>query len=186
MLSTLATSSILLWIVVLINLLLIVGLIRRFNQISINLTDTSGAKVGVEEGSQAPDFRAETLTGEVVTLANYASKYVSLIFVSPHCRPCLNKIPELNDIALKAKQAGMEMVLVNTDGGKMETAEFVQKHDVKLPVLITSQEGNTFISDYRAEVTPSYCSINRDGFVEASGLIVSGWEKKLARMWANV
>jgi peroxiredoxin len=181
----LVTNSVLLWIVVLLNLLLTIALIRRFNQMSTHLSAFTDIDVGLEKGSQAPDFQAQTLTGETVTLADYARKAVSFIFISPHCSPCLEKIPALNALAPKAKQAGVEIVLVNTDGDKAETAAFVEKHNVKLPVLIASMERNSFASDYKANATPCYCLLNPDGYVEAAGTFAHGWEEQLTQVWAT-
>ncbi|MBW4687811.1 MAG: peroxiredoxin family protein [Komarekiella atlantica HA4396-MV6] len=179
------TNSVLLWIVVLLNLLLTIALIRRFNRISTHLSAFTDIDVGLEKGSQAPDFQAQTLTGETVTLADYARKAVSFIFISPHCGPCLDKISALNALAPKAKQAGVEIVLVNTDGDKAETAEFVKKHNVTLPILIPSNEHNSFASDYKANATPSYCTLNQDSHVEAAGMFEPGWEKQLTSAWAT-
>jgi peroxiredoxin len=178
----LVTNSVLLWIVVLLNLLLTIALIRRFHQISA----FADMDVGLKKGSRAPDFQAETLTGETVTLADYARKAVSFIFISPHCGPCLEKIPTLNALASKAKQAGVDILLVNTDGDKAETAAFVEKHNVTLPVLIASSESNSFASDYKAAATPSYCVLNQNGHVEAAGMFGPGWEKELMQTWATV
>ena len=170
----LVTNLVLLWIVLLLNLLLTIALIRRFNDMDI----------GLEKGSLAPDFQAETLTGETVKLADYARKAVSFIFISPHCSPCLEKIPKLNALAAKAERAGVEMLLVNTDGDKAETAAFVEKHNVTLPVLIAPSESNSFARDYKADATPSYCILNQDSYVEAAGVFEPDWEEQLARAWA--
>ncbi len=178
----LVTNLVLLWLVVLLNLLLTIALIRRFNRMS----SFADMDVGLEKGSLAPDFQAETLTGETVTLADYARKAVSLIFISPHCSPCLEKIPKLNALAAKAEQAGVEMLLVNTDGDKAETAAFVEKHKVTLPVLIAPSESNSFARDYKADATPSYCILNQNNYVEAAGVFESNWEEQLARAWATV
>lgn len=178
----LVTNLVLLWLVVLLNLLLTIALIRRFNRMSL----FADMDVGLEKGSLAPDFQAETLTGETVTLADYARKVVSLIFISPHCSPCLEKMPKLNALAAKAKQAGVELLLVNTDGDKAETATFVEKHNVALPVLIAPSESNSFVRDYKADATPSFCILNKDSYVEAAGVFEPDWEEQLVRAWAAV
>lgn len=166
----------------LLNLLLTIALIGKFNQMS----SFADMDVGLEKGSQAPDFQAQMLTGETVTLANYAQKAVSLIFFSPHCSPCLEKIPTLNALAPKAKQAGVEILLVNIDGDQAETEAFVKKHNVILPVLIASSESNSFARDYKADATPSYCILNQNSYVEAAGVFEPNWEEQLARAWAAV
>lgn len=190
MFSILATSSILLWIVVLLNLILTIALIRRFNHLSTQMStfpdiaEFSDMDKGLEVGSPAPDFQAETLSGETITLADYTRKAVSFVFFSPDCGPCMDKMSALNALAPKAQQAGVEMVLVNTDGNKEGTESFVQEHGVKLPVLLAPFESNSFAQDYKAMGTPFFCMLNRDGEVEATGGFGPKWDQ-LTQAWAT-
>ena len=92
----LVVSSILLWLMVLFNLLLTVALIRRAAAKQPGFATENVPTL--EIGSQAPDFTAETLDGEAMTLDDYAGKSIALIFVSPTCKPCLNKLPELHEL----------------------------------------------------------------------------------------
>lgn len=178
MIPMLVISSILLWVVVLINVLLTIALIRRLNQMSsMAFPDAEG----LAKGTPAPDFTAETLAGEIVTLAHYAHKAVSFIFISPTCGPCVDKLPAMNDLATKAKQAGVELVLVSTDGDKADITTLVQKHEVTVPLLYAPLEQNAFARDYKAESTPFYCQLNPDGSVESSGFFGPGWEQQVTR-----
>ncbi len=177
MLNTLLASSVLLWIVLLLNLVLTIGLIRRFNQVSTQMSSFPEAEEGLDPGTPAPDFQAETLTGEIVTLANYTRKAVSFIFFSPTCGPCLEKLPTLNALVSKAEKAGVQMVLVNTDGDKEEATALVQKHSLNLPILLAPFGDNPFAEDYKAMMTPFFCLLNPDGAVEVSGSFGTKWEK---------
>jgi peroxiredoxin len=174
-----ATQSALLWGITLLNSSLTIALIRRFNQFSNQLSDFSDMDVGLKPGTEAPDFQAETLTGETITRSHYQGKTASFIFFSPHCSACVDKISELNALAIQAKQAGVELVLVNTDGDRAETAAFVEKHQVALPVLIAPYDSNPFASQYKVNATPSFSTVNPEGYVEASGVVEPGWEKHL-------
>ena len=178
MIPILVISSVLLWIIVLVNVLLTIALIRRLNQMS-NMAFPDDE--GLEKGTPAPNFTAETLAGEMVTLANYARKAVSFIFISPTCSPCVEKLPAMNDLATKAKQAGVELVLVSTDGEKADMAALVQKHHVTVPLLFAPFEHNSFARDYKAESTPFYCQLNQDGYVESSGFFGLDWEQQVTR-----
>jgi len=177
MVSILISSSILLWIVLLANLMLTVALIRRFNQLSLQMADLSGASEGLAPGTLAPHFEAETLAGETVTLTDYARQAVSFIFFSPHCEPCLEKLAELKTLAPRAKAAGLEMVLVDTESNRREAETFVQENDVTLPVLLAPFGSNPFAQDYKAMGTPFFCQINQDSEVEASGGFGPEWEQ---------
>ena len=172
-------NSILMWIAILLNLLLTLTLIRQFSQISANLSAFPNMDVGLETGSQAPDFKAETLSGETVTLINYLGKVVTFIFFSPHCSACVDKIPQLNALAAKVKESNKELVLVNTDGDRATTATFAEKHQLTLPILVAPFDRNPFASLYKADATPSYCTLNPESYVEASGLLEADWEMHL-------
>lgn len=178
MVPILVISSVLLWIIVLVNVLLTIALIRRLNQMS---SMTFPDDEGLAKGTPAPDFTAETLTGEMVTLAHYAHKVVSFIFISPTCGPCVEKLPTMNDLATTARQAGVELVLVSTDGEKAAMAALVQKHHVTVPLLFAPLDHNPFARDYKAESTPFYCQLNQDGSVESSGFFGPDWEQQVTR-----
>lgn len=182
--SALLATLLLLWVIVLLNLLLTIGLIRRFNQMSKHLTGLPEQHEGLAVGTPAPDFQAKTLTGEIVTLANYAQKAVSFIFVSHSCEPCLKELPGLKALAPKAREAGVEMVLVNTEGDVAETETFVKKHALTLPVLVAPFENNSFLRDYRVSGTPFFCMLNRESKIEATGSFGPEWDR-LARVWAT-
>jgi peroxiredoxin len=174
-----AANSVLIWIAILLNLLLTLALIRQFNQLSANLSAFPNIDVGLEKGIQAPDFKAETLSGEIVTLVNYLGKVVTFIFFSPHCSACVDKIPQLNALAIKVKDSNKELVLVNTDGDRATTAAFAEKHQLALPILVAPFDRNPFASNYKADATPSYCTLNPESYVEASGILESDWEMHL-------
>lgn len=176
MIPVLVVSSIFLWLLVLVNVLLTVAIIRRLNHMSSMPPDLAE---GLAKGSVAPPFSAETLSGEVVTLANYTRKAVSFVFISPHCGPCVDALATINTLATKAHKAGIEMVLVSTGGKKQETAALVQKHQVTVPLLYAPYEENSFAHDYKADSTPFYCVVNQHSRVESSGFVGAGWEKQL-------
>ncbi|MEM8535434.1 MAG: TlpA disulfide reductase family protein [Chloroflexota bacterium] len=185
--SLLVVSSVLVWVVVIINILLTIALVRQFNRVLGQIVPFLGMGMGekLTVGEAAPDFKAETLTGESVTLAHYARKAVSFVFISPHCDPCVEKIPTLTALSNQAKQAGVEIVLVNTEGSTSETATFVKQHGITLPVLVAPRERNSFANDYKALMTPSYCLIDQDSHVKETGMFTPGWEDKLAHAWSN-
>lgn len=69
-----AISSVLLWAVVVFNLLLTFALIRQ------RTTGTTKSDI-LKAGQPAPDFSAETLLGETVTLSDYAGQEVAFLFI---------------------------------------------------------------------------------------------------------
>lgn len=179
--SVLVVSSILLWILVLLNLLLTLALARRLNARTSQFGDPFADMPKLELGQPAPDFSAETLDGSQVSLASYAGRNVAFVFISPTCSPCREKMPAFNALQPKAKGAGVELVLVS-DSGRDETRTFSAEFTTSLPLLIASRTDNPFMKDYKANGTPFYCLVAADGNVQATGFLDDGWEA-LTKTW---
>lgn len=174
----LVASSILLWIVVLCNLLLTLALVRRMN------TGITPLKEGLKAGQQAPAFSAETLGGQVVTLATYTGRAVVFLFVSPTCKPCREAMPTYEALGAKASRAGVELVLVSIVDAE-QTRLFAEEFALHLPVLVAPRESNPFMQDYLLSDTPSYCFIDQQGVVQSTGIPsphLKKW-KQLVEAW---
>lgn len=155
-------NTIMLWSVVLFNLLLTLGLIRR-------ATSKAPRPIsGLDAGLSAPNFTAETLAGEHITLANYSGKRVAFLFVGTHCGPCREAIPQYESLRDKANEVETELVLVSIDNIE-STEELVRDLNIKLPVIVAPRLQNPFADDYKIAGTPSYCMIDNQGKVHSSG-----------------
>jgi len=172
--SILVLSTILLWALVLLNLLLTLGLARRvraaFPKIEM-----------LKVGQQAPDFTAQTLQGQAVSLADYAGRAVAFIFTSPHCQPCREQLPTLQALKPKAEEFNVELVMVS-DANENETRTLASELDGSLPILIAPRERTTFIADYKATAMPSYCLVDAHGKVRAAGIGLMGLEGEIEKV----
>lgn len=173
-------SMIALWIVVLLNLVLTLALVRRIN-------NSSGASPAIETGppvgEKAPDFTATTLTGEKVTLASYTGRATTFLFVASHCQPCHDLIKTLSTLA---HDVSSELTLV-LNGSRQEAEELARELEISLPLLLAPRSENTFFETYKISATPSYCSLNAQGVVQATGIPGSGerhWQK-LTAAWSR-
>jgi methylamine dehydrogenase accessory protein MauD len=182
----LLVSSLLLWIVVLLNLVLTLALIRRVNATSNRAPDL---EVGPPVGEKAPDFKAHTLTGETVMLATYAGHPTTFIFFAPGCGPCRELLPSLKTLAPQTREAGAELVLVS-EGTREATYALGKEMELDLPVLVAPRKENAFFDDYRITMTPSYCSLDEHGMVLSAGhpdlhdqlwqTLMAGWHQRTA------
>jgi peroxiredoxin len=171
--TALVISSIFLWLIVLANVFLTLALVRRLNR-----TGDIAIEVGLKAGAMAPDFTAQTLQGATKTLADYLSRAVVLIFVSPTCRPCRESLPMLQKTAAQARSRDVEFVLVS--GGTLEaTRAWDQEADIQLPLLVATQDQNPFFKDYQITSTPTFCLLGADGKVRGSNIVgqnLDGWK----------
>lgn len=176
-------SSVLLWLVVVFNLLLTFALIRRLNANPQTAAPAQREK-GLPAGQPAPDFTAETLTGETVTRATYAGRNLALLFVSPTCGPCREALPAYEALQPAAARAGVILLLVST-ADAAQTRAFADELHLRLPILVAPAPSNTFSRDYRIPGTPSYCLVDAAGIVQSAGYPSLEWGewKALAESW---
>jgi peroxiredoxin len=174
----LVVSSLLLWVVVLLNLLLTLALIRRVRD--------SKAASGLKAGQIAPAFTAHTLDGELVTNTTYVGRNVAFVFISTHCVPCRELLPKLEPLGSIAAHARTELLLVSTDELE-ETRVFAVEMNTHLPILVAPAKTNSFLHDYKAPGTPFFCLVNAQGKVQLVGHpnLDQGEWKSLVDSWAK-
>ncbi len=170
-----------LWIFVSLNFLLTIALIRRSNNHHASRPPNIDDIPKLTPGESAPVFKARTLEGEFLSREDCLGKSVIFVFISPTCRPCIDELPRLKTLGSELAQEGVEMILVNTSGNHAETMKFIEKHNISLPILITSHDGD-FMKDYKVAGTPFYCMIDASGHVKDSGFLVPGWEKNVLKL----
>jgi peroxiredoxin len=181
----LVVSMVLLWIVVLFNLLLTLVLIRQ-RQSQTRGGGENRDMGGLKAGQAAPDFTASTLQGEVVTQATFSGSPAAFIFVGPHCGPSREAIPSYQGLYPRAKQAGVELMLVST-GSEEETKALVAEMQITMPVLAADETTNSFMKDYNLRATPTYCLVDGNGKVVASGFPSADWGewKRIISSWEH-
>lgn len=173
----LVVNLILLWVIVTFNILFTLGLARRIRSIS--------QKAEIEllkSGQPAPDFSAYTaytLDGQTVKLADYAGQAVAFLFVSPHCQPCRDQLPAIPALNAKAKKRGVQLILVGDSSNKTELLSLAHEIDGSIPLLMASRESTSFLEDYKGTITPSYCLVDEQGIVRATGVGLLGLEVHL-------
>ncbi len=158
-------SSVLLWLAILFNLILTFALIRR-----VNSTEKSHSRplVGLNPGDRAPDFTAQKLDGEQVTLSTYKGRNIALVFISTACAPCSHVMPQLIDVEPTMRDAGVELILVSTDDAEA-TLTYVEQNAIPLPVLVAPRQNNSFMDDYKSIGTPSFCFITAESTIYTAG-----------------
>jgi peroxiredoxin len=166
--TALVISSVLLWIVVFFNLLLTLAAVRRINRF---LPEVSFLEVG----SKAPDFTAERLNGEKITLATFTQRKAALVFIAPTCSSCIQKLPDWEALGPRARQNGVELVLVSL-ARATETKAFVEEHSIQLPVIFMPADEEVFVSNYKVMGTPQYCVIDEQGKILAEGMMGKEWD----------
>lgn len=181
-------SSILLWIVLVLNLLLTLAVVRRLARSPREVSSAGGGSglEGPTVGQPAPNFTAETLQGQKISLSTYAGRPVAFLFVSPGCPPCRTGMPNYEAWGAQARRAGADLVLVCSSTPEA-AQKFADELHITLPVLIAQNEINRFAEDYSIPGTPWYCLVDEEGIVSSTGApileapswkaVVESWNK---------
>lgn len=177
-------SMILLWIIVFINVILTLALIRQANS---GKRPGNPDEMGLKQGQIAPDFQAQDLSGNRVTLADYRQRNTAFVFISTRCEPCREALPQLKTLATQVSPDQVSLVLVSRDSLE-ETQHYADEQEIHLPILVAPHGESSFLKDYHISGTPSYSYIDEQGIVQSSGILgIPGgsWETLMNRWTAQ-
>lgn len=119
----------------------------------------------------APDFELPSINGKKVRLSSYRGKVVILNFWTKTCRPCLEEMPSLSDLA-KALRAypNVELVTITTDESASDARDTLKSvlggGDPPFEVLIDS-DSSVVADKYGTKLFPETWFIDQQGILRA-------------------
>jgi cytochrome c biogenesis protein CcmG, thiol:disulfide interchange protein DsbE len=127
-----------------------------------SLRTLGGGAGGV--GRPAPAFRAATLAGPPLALADLRGKVVLLDFWATWCAPCLAEMPALRRLDETAGPRGLAVVGINIEGAAARRAvdDVVREAGLRYPTVIDEGEVRR---RYGVEGLPHLVIIDRQGVV---------------------
>lgn len=173
---------VMLWVVLIFNLFITMTLVRRINTINNRFNYQPELVIG----SEAPNFKAETLERQKVTKLTYNNQKVLFVFISPHCSLCREDIPMLETLGSVIKINSHINLIFVSEGNLGDTQSLVNELNIRLPVLVAPRNFNKFARDYNPQgLNPYYCLVNAQGMVESRGrLHMTEW-MSLQREWLS-
>ena len=87
-------------------------------------------------GSTAPDFTLTSLTGETVSLSDYAGRPVMINFWASWCPPCRAEFPLLAGARERYQDEGFEILGVTVNDSASGAQDFVDKIGAAWPILL--------------------------------------------------
>lgn len=98
----------------------------------------SHPKVGVSEGSAAPDFELKTLSGDSMSLSSVKGKKVIINFWATWCPPCRSEMPDMQKIQDEHKDDVVVLAvnLTNSESSVDTVKSFVDELELTFPVLL--------------------------------------------------
>lgn len=111
----------------------------------------------------SPDFTLESLTGEMVTLSDFAGQMVVLNFWATWCPPCREEIPDFQATWEKYEGKGVVFLGVSMDQNRSDVESFIKDSGVTYTILLdlSGQAANL----YGITAIPTTFMLDVDGTV---------------------
>lgn len=154
-------SYVVLWVFVIAQSLILVGLVRIVYQLQQNGVGNGSADDMA--GKEAPPFETVDLAGRVVQSTNFAGHLTALLFVSTTCSSCVTTLAETN--ALRNKTKGN--VIVICKAGHDDCVRFAKAHSLDLPVIADADDQISKLYDVSS--VPTAVLINARGRIQSYG-----------------
>lgn len=155
-------SYVLLWLLVLGQSLVILGLMRTIY--TAHSEPAEMKRIGPRPGEKVPAFSAlDLISGRQVRSSEFLGKLTALLFVSPHCASCMTTLEELN--ALKHKARGNVVLICRANSE--DCARLMKRYGLALTTLI--DEHNNIGALLGVTGTPYSVVVDEKGEVEIAG-----------------
>ena len=118
----------------------------------------------LEEGDRAPAFAAPSLDGGGnVELGQYRGKVVYLDFWASWCAPCLQAIPEIEEMRADFPADQFQILAVNLDQNKKKALRFLKKNPIGYPSA--SDPKGRLPGQFGVDTMPTSYLIDRNGVI---------------------
>ncbi|WP_088043829.1 thiol-disulfide oxidoreductase ResA [Bacillus sp. EAC] len=119
----------------------------------------------ISKGNNAPNFAMTELnTGEKFTLSGEKGKGVIINFWGTWCEPCKREMPFMNELYLKYKDKGIELLALNADESKFSVERFVSDYKLKFPIAIDKDQ--QVLNTYGVNPLPTTFFVSPDGKIK--------------------
>ena len=148
------------WILLMVILALVVGVAtlvsdtRRRLNLGVLVPDD-----GLDVGTAAPDFSGTDLRGQgTVRFPDHLGKSAVLAFLSPVCRPCVDLVPSLNELA--DRERATQLIAVIEDGDGFDFAQALSQ-----AITVVADRGGAIQRLYQVRRSPFVYVIDEKGAV---------------------
>lgn len=112
----------------------------------------------------APPFTLANLSGKQVSLADFKGKPLIVNVWATWCHPCLNELPELQNVQNVRKDAGLVVLEINYKEPHDPVADFIKKNNYTFEVLL-DEKGN-ISANYQMFGLPTSYFVDRAGVIQ--------------------
>lgn len=123
-------------------------------------------------GPMPPAFKATTLDGKPIALADHKGKVVLIDFWATWCAPCRAEIPHVKKAYEKFHARGFEVIGISLDESRDALKKFIAREKMPWPQIVNMdvEGGKDPATLYRVEAIPHTVLVGRDGSIAAMNL----------------
>ncbi|HIV57631.1 MAG TPA: redoxin domain-containing protein [Candidatus Stackebrandtia faecavium] len=157
-------------VVALLNLLLTLGLIKRFREVDQIVADLNAVEHEpmLPTGSAIDEFEAETVDSETITHASLTEGTI-VGFFNPTCETCHGHIPTFSEVAASlpdGRNQALAVVQHNDDPDELD--EMVTPLSKAARVVVQPKRGTVWRA-FGVQATPAFCQLGRDQLIAKHG-----------------
>ena len=153
-------------------------------KVNIQLASAGGTirQLGkIKVGQPAPEFSAQDLGGQTVSLSDYRGKKVVLVdFWATWCGPCRMSMPGLQSLQDDFQRRGLETLSVNQRESAEQAGEFMKKKGYGFHVLLDPD--SAIATQYSVRGIPTLLAVDKEGVVQWIQLGYSPVDSELRRV----
>ncbi len=169
-------SYVALWILVIFQSLVLLGLVRMVYQLQQRGAAGGSSAGDITSGQEAPSFSSVDLSGVPINSTSFAGRLTALLFVSPTCPSCTTTLHELN--ALRHKAHGNVIVICRA--AQDDCMRLAEVHQLNMPVV--ADEDDQISRLYGIAAVPTAVLINAHNQIQSYGQPV---REELAEVFAT-
>jgi peroxiredoxin len=118
-------------------------------------------------GKAAPDFTLKDRSGKDFRLSSLKGKVVLLEFWATWCPDCRDVLPSVQELSVKYKAKGLEVVAVSIETKTQAVQPFLEKNGYTFPALIADRKADELRKTFLVQRIPTAWLIDRKGVVRA-------------------
>lgn len=128
------------------------------------ITGCSSNSTAPTVGNLAPNFQLHNLDGKPVSLSDFRGKPVMLNFWSTRCPPCVSEMPYIQQMYEEWRDKGLILLVIHMGGSPSQVKEFLQNHNLSLPVLLDTTQA--IAQKYNIRWIPTTFFIDKEGIIQ--------------------